>query len=156
MNIAKPGQTRWGRRLAEIRRNSDSAVRRPHEPAAPENRPPALRRDKPPASVTLELPLVTMQVRAPQIHLPHVSLEEAGLVIDAARSLLPPPGRVIYYGGLGALAAIDVIEWPVAAAIGVSTAVAQRAVCSTRQEPGSGGADRADGSDGAAAKPTPA
>jgi hypothetical protein len=32
---------------------------------------------------------------------------------------LPSPQRLIYYAGLGTLAAVGVIEWPVAAAIGV-------------------------------------
>ncbi|MGE5290242.1 MAG: hypothetical protein ACM3ML_24255 [Micromonosporaceae bacterium] len=150
MNIARTGLTRRRRRLAKTREKPESAAKPPHEPVA--------RQDGPPATVTLELPLVTMQVRAPRIGLPHVPLEEAGLVIDAARSLLPPPERVMYYGGLGAVAAIGMIEWPVAAAIGVGTAVAQRAVGYMRQGPcradgagppgGPGGPGGAGGPDG--------
>jgi hypothetical protein len=36
------------------------------------------------------------------------------------------PGRLLWYGGLGALAAIGVLEWPVAAVVGAATAIATR------------------------------
>jgi hypothetical protein len=100
---------------------------------------PASAQHKPPASVTLNLPLVSMQVRAPRLHVPQVRLDEAAHVVDTAHSLLPPPERVIYYGGLGALVAFGVIEWPVAAAIGAGTVIAQRAARGNRTTPGSGG-----------------
>lgn len=63
----------------------------------------------------------------PHVSLPHVSRQEAGQAVDAAKSFLPPPERMAYYGGLGALAVAGLIEWPVAAAIGVGTVIAQRA-----------------------------
>jgi hypothetical protein len=47
--------------------------------------------------------------------------------VDIAKTFLPPPERLIYYGGLGALAMLGFIEWPVAAAIGAGTMIAQRA-----------------------------
>ncbi|WP_285705001.1 hypothetical protein [Microtetraspora sp. NBRC 16547] len=59
-------------------------------------------------------------------HMPHVGRQEVGHAVDVARSFLPPPERVAYYGGLGALAILGVIDWPVAAAIGVGTVLAQR------------------------------
>ena len=41
-----------------------------------------------------------------------------------------PPGvdskRVLWYGGLAALAAIEVIEWPVAVVVGIGSYVAER------------------------------
>lgn len=38
---------------------------------------------------------------------------------------LPPPKRLAFYGGLGALAVVGALDWPVAAAIGAATAVAR-------------------------------
>lgn len=43
---------------------------------------------------------------------------------------MPTPRRVLYYGSLAALAAFSVIDWPVAAAIGVGTEIARREVIS--------------------------
>jgi hypothetical protein len=43
------------------------------------------------------------------------------------RSNLPPPDRLFYYGGLAALAAIGVVDWPVAAAVGAGVWIATRA-----------------------------
>ncbi|MBB6344856.1 hypothetical protein ACWGH8_41285 [Nonomuraea muscovyensis] len=106
--------------------------------------------------LTLELPMVTIRIRPPELRLPrvplpdmprlpvprlshvtmpHVNRQEVGHAVDVARSLLPPPERVAYYGALGALAVVGVIEWPVAAAIGAGTVIAQRA---RSKEPASG------------------
>ena len=38
----------------------------------------------------------------------------------------PDPGRLLWYGGLGALATIGVLEWPVAVVVGAATAIAAR------------------------------
>jgi hypothetical protein len=38
----------------------------------------------------------------------------------------PPQPKVLFYGGLVLLAAFEVLEWPVAAAVAAGTAVAQR------------------------------
>ncbi|GHH68525.1 hypothetical protein GCM10017673_17660 [Streptosporangium violaceochromogenes] len=78
-------------------------------------------------ALTLNLPMMTVQFRPPHLHLPHVGMQEAGHAVDAAKSFLPPTERMVYYGGLGALAVAGLIEWPVAAAIGVGTMIAQRA-----------------------------
>ncbi|GAA2101860.1 hypothetical protein GCM10009780_51980 [Actinomadura alba] len=51
-----------------------------------------------------------------------------GRAVSSAQSSLPPPERMAYYAGLGALAAFGVIEWPVAAAIGAGTILAKRAL----------------------------
>jgi hypothetical protein len=45
---------------------------------------------------------------------------------SAIRHRLPPPERVLYYTGLGALAALDVLSWPLAGAIGAGVWVATR------------------------------
>ena len=52
-----------------------------------------------------------------------------GEVANAARtaaSFLPDTKRLLYYGALGALVAAEMLEWPVAVAIGVGTEVARR------------------------------
>lgn len=38
---------------------------------------------------------------------------------------LPPPRRLAFYGGLGALAVAGLVDWPVAVAIGAATVVAR-------------------------------
>ncbi|MEU8171300.1 hypothetical protein AB0C14_00350 [Microbispora hainanensis] len=80
----------------------------------------------------LNLPFMRVQFRAPEMHLPHVGMphisgRDVGHAMDVARTFLPPPERIMYYGGLGALAALGILEWPVAAAIGAGTMIAQRA-----------------------------
>ena len=55
----------------------------------------------------------------PHVPMPHISKQEFGHYVDVARTILPPPERVAYYGALGAMAIFGAIEWPVAAAIGV-------------------------------------
>ncbi|WP_182906947.1 hypothetical protein [Microbispora sp. H13382] len=80
----------------------------------------------------LNLPFLRIQLRAPEMHMPHVGMphisgRDVGHAVDMARTFLPPPERIMYYGGLGALAALGILEWPVAAAIGAGTLIAQRA-----------------------------
>ncbi|GGP12565.1 hypothetical protein LDL08_19040 [Nonomuraea glycinis] len=70
----------------------------------------------------VEMPHVPM----PHVPMPHISKQEFGHYVDVARTILPPPERVAYYGALGALAIFGAIEWPVAAAIGVGMAITQR------------------------------
>jgi len=45
---------------------------------------------------------------------------------QAARANLPPVERLLYYGGLGVMASIGFLEWPVAAAVGAGVWVAGR------------------------------
>jgi hypothetical protein len=94
----------------------------------------------------IDMPMLGIEVRRRQVEMPHVSMphvpmppiskQELGHYVDVARTILPPPERVAYYGALGAMAVLGAIEWPVAAAIGVGMAIAGRG----RQEPA-----RADG-----------
>lgn len=100
--------------------------------------------------LVLDLPMLTIRVRPPEMRMPRlqvpglrmprmsmpsvprpsmprVSRQEVGQVVDVAKTMLPPPERMVYYGALGALAMIGVLEWPVAAAIGAGTVIAQRA-----------------------------
>jgi hypothetical protein len=77
--------------------------------------------------VTLRLPLVTAIVQVPRRpQLPHVGRRDVAEAAGAARSLLPPPEQLLFYGGLGALAALEIIEWPIVAAVAAGTWVAQR------------------------------
>ncbi len=46
---------------------------------------------------------------------------------QAVRANLPPTERLLYYGGLGVMATVGVLEWPVAAAVGVGVWLAGRA-----------------------------
>lgn len=66
----------------------------------------------------VDLPFVTAEFHAP--HLPRMRPHG---VVAATRALLPSPRAAVYYGGLALLAAIEVLEWPVAVAIGVGAAV---------------------------------
>ncbi|MER7005973.1 hypothetical protein ABT297_23435 [Dactylosporangium sp. NPDC000555] len=75
-----------------------------------------------------ELPLA--RIRVPVVHLPMSSarplIAEARWVLKAAASALPPPPRLLYYGGVGVLAALGVLEWPVAGALAVGLWIAGR------------------------------
>ena len=76
---------------------------------------------RPRRAKTLRLPFVTAIVEIP--NLPRGRREPAGTV----RSLLPSTEQVLFYGGVAALAAFEIIEWPVAAVVAAGTYVAQRA-----------------------------
>jgi hypothetical protein len=75
-------------------------------------------------SATVNLPFVTAQFRAPHLHMPgRADLDAAA---RGVQSVLPSPKSLLFFGGLAATAVAGVIEWPVAAAIGVGTALASR------------------------------
>jgi hypothetical protein len=76
---------------------------------------------RPRRTKTLRLPFVTAIVEIP--NLPRGRREPAATV----RSLLPSTEQVLFYGGVAALAAFEIIEWPVAAVVAAGTYVAQRA-----------------------------
>jgi hypothetical protein len=69
----------------------------------------------------------TIPVPVPELHTRHVPVPET--VGQARRTLgrgLPPPERLAFYGALAAGAVFGIIDWPVAAAIGVGTIIARR------------------------------
>ena len=78
-------------------------------------------------ATTLNLPFVTLQFRKPDLHLPRMRRPDLGAATGAAaakaRSL--SPAELAYYAGLGALAAFELIEWPVALVVGAGTALAR-------------------------------
>lgn len=75
-------------------------------------------------SATVNLPFVTAQFRVPDVHPP--SREDIGAAARGARSMLPPTKSMLFFGGLAATAVVGVLEWPVAAAIGIGSALASR------------------------------
>lgn len=75
--------------------------------------------------VTVPVPIVT-----PHLKVLHPSVPGPSSIGHAGRSMarrIPPPGRLAFYGGLGAAATFGVIDWPVAVAIGAGLAIAGRA-----------------------------
>ncbi|MEV0052643.1 hypothetical protein AB0H34_19330 [Saccharopolyspora shandongensis] len=74
---------------------------------------------------TVNLPGVTAEFHRPDHYIP--TRDDLTDATEAVRGYLPSRQMMVFYGGLGALAALSVIDWPVAAAIGVGVAVAQRA-----------------------------
>jgi hypothetical protein len=89
-----------------------------------------------PRTATVNLPFVTAQFHAPDLHLPKPRQPEMGAALQRARNFLPSPQQALYYGGLGLMAALELVEWPVAAAIGVGTALARRGTGAGRGETG--------------------
>lgn len=73
---------------------------------------------------TVELPFVTAQFHAPEVHVP--GREDVTSAANAVRSQLPSRDHALFYGALGLSAAFAVIDWPVALAIGVGTALVSR------------------------------
>jgi hypothetical protein len=76
----------------------------------------------------LRLPVVGVRVPVPHVPLPsqHQVIVGALRVGDAVRDNLPKNDRLLYYGGLGALAAFGVVDWPVALVVGTGVWVASR------------------------------
>jgi hypothetical protein len=84
-------------------------------------------------TATVNLPFVTATFRRPEM--PQIRVPGRQEVLSAAQVVqpyLPSPGQAAYFGGLAALAAFEVLEWPVALAIGAGTALMGR---SGRREP---------------------
>lgn len=74
--------------------------------------------------MTVNLPGVTAEFHRPDHYVP--TRDDLAGAAETVRGYLPSRGMMAFYGGLGVLAAFSAIEWPVAAAIGVGTAYAQR------------------------------
>jgi len=75
-------------------------------------------------SATVNLPFVTAQFRMPDLRTP--TREDLMAAAGGVRSLMPSRKSMLFYGGLAASAAAGVIQWPVATAIGIGTALASR------------------------------
>ena len=69
----------------------------------------------------------TIPIPVPEIHTKRVSVPtEMGQARQKLTGSLRPSGRLLFYGGLAAGAAFGIIDWPVAAAIGIGTVIARR------------------------------
>ncbi|MBP2371810.1 hypothetical protein [Pseudonocardia parietis] len=76
---------------------------------------------------TVDLPFVTAEFRAPQMP----SRGDLDAAAHGAWSMLPSGKSMLFLGGLAATAVAGVIEWPVAVAIGVGSALAGRSTGSS-------------------------
>jgi hypothetical protein len=94
----------------------------PHEDVHPER--PAEGRFEGQRSATVNLPFVTAQFRVPDLHAP--TRDDLDAATRGARSMLPSGKAMLFFGGLAATVVAGVIDWPVAAAIGVGSALASR------------------------------
>lgn len=83
----------------------------------------------------MRIPFVTAQWHSADVHVPgkqeitsaaNSAVESAGSAVSAVREQMPSREHAIFYGVLGGAAALSVIEWPVALAIGVGTALVSR------------------------------
>ena len=72
----------------------------------------------------LSLPFMSAEFRTPDVHVP--GRHEMAAAARVVGSVMPSPTTALYYGGLAVTAALGAIEWPVAAAIGVGTALASK------------------------------
>jgi hypothetical protein len=112
---------------------TEPAEAAPSETTPPETTPPET---APPEATPPETgaELVTWQeLPMPHLRVPvvHVGAPSARSVIARAQwtartiaSAVPQPKRLLYYGGVGALAALGILEWPVAATVAVGVWVA--------------------------------
>jgi hypothetical protein len=96
------------------------------------------RRQVPVPFTGLRVPVPNISL--PTVHLPHVPLPSQQTIVggaakvgDAVRDNAPTGDQLVYYGGLGALAAFGVVDWPVAAAIAVGVWVARRRSQTSRE-----------------------
>ncbi|MCE3551354.1 hypothetical protein LWC33_07800 [Pseudonocardia sp. RS11V-5] len=111
-----------GEGMAEVAAAADGGSSTETEQVRPDQ--PAEGRFEGHRSATVNLPFVTAQFRAPDLHAPR--REDFEAVARGARSVLPSGKALLFFGGLAVTAVAGVIEWPVAAAIGVGSALASR------------------------------
>lgn len=78
------------------------------------------------AAPAISVPYVTAELHTARIPLP--GGKDVASAVDTVRGQLPSRDQLLFYGGLTAAAAFSVIEWPVAAAIGIGNALVQRSV----------------------------
>jgi hypothetical protein len=76
----------------------------------------------------IPLPFTGMRIPVPHLPVPsqHDVIVGAVRVSNVVRENTPSGDQLLYYGGLGALAAFGVVDWPVAAAIGAGVWIARR------------------------------
>jgi hypothetical protein len=74
------------------------------------------------------VPLVNVRVPVLRAHIPgsDMAKQQTKWAAQAMRSYLPPVERILYYGGVGTMAVVGALEWPVAVAAGAGVWVATR------------------------------
>lgn len=95
-------------------------------------RQPATKSSPARGGTAITLPYVTAELRTTKVQLPELpgipGRKELASAVETVRGQLPTRDQALFYGGLTAAAAFSVIEWPVAAAIGIGNALLQRSV----------------------------
>lgn len=95
-------------------------------------RQPATKPSRARGGTAITLPYVTAELHTTKVQLPGFpgipGRKELTSAVETVRGQLPSPGQALFYGGLTAAAAFSLIEWPVAAAIGIGNALVQRSV----------------------------
>jgi hypothetical protein len=91
----------------------------PRQPARAEREQPApaAAEGRPTRTATIRLPFLTARFEVPA--------PPSGVGWRVGPVTLPSPAKTAYYLGLGALAAAEVVDWPVAVALAAGTFVAQ-------------------------------
>lgn len=90
------------------------------------------------SGTTVHLPGVSAEFHQPDHYIP--TRDDLNGAVETVRGYLPSPQMGLWLGGLGAMAALSVIEWPVAAAIGAGTVVAKRTASTDTASSSSGSA----------------
>jgi hypothetical protein len=85
--------------------------------------------------VTLSVPGVSVRLSVPEVHVPEPARHAVTAAVHKAQAMMPPPEQAAFYVGLGVLAALQLIEWPVAAVIGAGMAVNQRTRTQSESSP---------------------
>ena len=121
---------------AETDQPTDYPEARQPETVAPEAEAPEAEADggagqaspaqEAPPGGALAVPVLVPWLRVVRLRLPvpRTVASGAGSAMSTVRGHLPDQDRLAYYGGLAALAALGLVEWPVAAAVGVGVWVA--------------------------------
>ncbi|GGQ74949.1 hypothetical protein [Couchioplanes azureus] len=76
----------------------------------------------------IPVPFTGVRIAVPHVPLPsqHDVVVGAVRASNVVRENTPSADQLLYYGGLGVLAAFGVVDWPVAAAIGAGVWIARR------------------------------
>jgi hypothetical protein len=77
-------------------------------------------------AVTLPVVNLRIPLLAPRVPDMGAATAQTKWVAQTVQANLPSTERMLYYGGLGLLAAVGALEWPVAGALGVGVWVAGR------------------------------
>ncbi|WP_246868572.1 hypothetical protein [Saccharopolyspora sp. ASAGF58] len=95
-------------------------------------RQPATKPSRERGGTAITLPYVTAELHTTKVQLPGLQgmpgRKELASAVETVRGQLPSRDQALFYGGLTAAAAFSLIEWPVAAAIGIGNALVQRSM----------------------------